>query len=282
MRTLPIVSICRAVIRRFLDHDGLQGASSIAFAALFSILPFLVAVIALGTLIPTAGFGVDVGDRLFDVFPADVAHTLQPAVEQLLATPSGGLFALSVAIALWTCSSGLESLRSACNQAFDTKPRGRWWLRRLQAVAIVVVGAGGLLGLVFLLYAGLLAEAWIGGDAGATARPASEWGGFRPVILAFGALAMVALLFRLLPEVRAAWSRILFGSALVVGLWVGGGAVLSRYIAAVSEINPIYATMGGIIGVMVFFYFFAAVMVLGIELVAELEERAGQPPGRTA
>jgi membrane protein len=231
-------------------------------------------VITLGSLIPTAGFEANIGERLFDVFPAEVADTLRPAVEELLRTPRSGLFGLGLAITLWTGSSSVEAFRSACNQAFTVKSQLPWWLRRLQAVAIMLIGAGGMLGLAFLLYAGLLAEAWLGGKGDAAIESASEWDGFRPVILLAGVFGFIALLFRWLPGTRVAWNHVLIGSGLVVALWVGGGACVSLYIAAVSTVNPIYAALGGVIGVMVFFYFFAAVMVLGIELVAELEARA--------
>lgn len=269
-----VFSLCRAVIRRFFDHDGVQSASSIAFSAVLAILPFLVMVVSLGTLIPTADIEIEIADRLFDLFPLDVARTLKAAVDELLTTPSAGLFSLSSVITLWICSSSLEAVRSAFNLAFGVLQPQRWWVRRLQSTVIVLVGAGGLLGLAFLLYAGVLAEAWVGGEADGAKGPAGEWGGMRPVVLAIGAFAFVALLFRALPRVRAAWPHLLLGSAVVVALWAGSGIVLSRYIATVSEVNPIYAIMGGIIGTMIFFYFFAVALVLGVELVAELDARA--------
>lgn len=212
--------------------------------------------------------------RLFDVFPADLAHMLRPAIQELLRSPQSGLFGLSLAITLFTCASTLESFRSACNHAFGTRPRHPWWLSQLQSVGIVIVGAGSLLGLALLLSAGLVVEAWLRGDADAVIVATSGWGGLKPFILAVAAFGALALLFRLFPGTRSAWSHVLLGSGVVVAFWSGGGACVSLYISAVSTVNPIYAALGGAIGVMVFFYLFAVAMVLGIELVAELEARA--------
>lgn len=273
MKRPAVIAIVVATLRRFLDHDGLQNASSIAYAALLAILPFLVAVISLGTLLPIPGFETDIADRLFEVFPAQVAASLRPAVEELLATPRGGLFGFSLLIALWTSSSSIEALRVACNQALEAGTPRRWWRRRLQAMTVVLIGAVGLIGLGILLYAGDLADAWVGGSAPGGGG-ATDFGLFRPIILLLGAIGFVALLFRVLPRRRPGWRRILLGACVVVALWVAGTACLSYYIDAVSTVNPIYASLGGIIGVMVFFYFFALVLVLGVELVAELELRA--------
>jgi len=270
------LAIAIATVRRFLDHDGLQNASSIAYAALLAILPFLVAVISLGTLIPLPGFETEIADRLFDVFPPQVAGALRPAVQELLGTPRSGLFGLSLLIALWTSSSSVEALRAACNQALDAGTPQRWWRRRLQAMLVVLFGAVSFLGLGFLLYAGLLAEAWVGvkapGGGGATGIDP-----LRLILLSLVAVAFVAFLFRVLPRRRPGWRRTLLGACVVVALWVAGTACLSAYIDAVSTVNPIYASLGGIIGVMIFFYFFALAIVLGFELVAELEARAARP-----
>ena len=81
---------------------------------------------------------------------------------------------------------------------------------------------------------------------------------------------------RVLPRRRLGWRRILLGASIVVVLWVAGTVCLSYYVDAVSAVNPIYASLGGIIGVMIFFYFFALALVLGFELVAELDARASR------
>lgn len=277
MKRPAILSIAVVTVRRFLDHDGLQNASSIAYAALLAILPFLVAVISLGTLIPMPGFETEIADRLFDVFPAQVAGALRPAVQELLETPRSGLFGLSLLIALWTSSSSIEALRAACNQALDAGTPQRWWWRRLQAMLVVLVGAIGFLGLGFLLYAGLLAEAWVGVKAPGNDDGEAGIDVLRLILLSLVAVAFVAFLFRVLPRRRLGWRRILLGACVVVALWAAGTACLSSYIDAVSQVNPIYASLGGIIGVMIFFYFFALAIVFGFELAVELEARAARP-----
>jgi membrane protein len=141
---------------------------------------------------------------------------------------------------------------------------------------VVVVGAVGFLGLGFLLYAGLLADAWVGVYTPGAGAGSSGIDVFRPIVLVLWAVAFVALLFRVLPPRRLGWRRILLGACVVVALWVAGTACLSYYIDAVSAVNPIYASLGGIIGVMIFFYFFALAIVLGFELVAELEASAAR------
>src|SRR3954452_18138381 len=126
---------------RLTDHDGLMVAGYMAFAAFTSLFPFLIFLAALVSVLGTRETANQIVDDMFLFLPGDVAHALAPAVHEVMAGRRGGLLTFGVLATLWTASSGVEALRDALNRAYEAKDLEPLWWRRLQSIAVVIVGA---------------------------------------------------------------------------------------------------------------------------------------------
>jgi membrane protein len=82
----------------------------------------------------------------------------------------------------------------------------------------------------------------------------------------------LSLLYRFGPSRRRAqWHWVTPGSALATLLWFIASAAFSFYVSHVASYDATYGPLGAVIGVMMWFWVTAYVVLLGAELNAELE-----------
>src|SRR3954454_22857396 len=144
MAPAPLRRFVRQIYRagwRLSEHDGLMVAGYMAFAAFTSLFPFLIFLAALASVLGTSETADETVKGMFQFLPPDVANTLAPAVHQVMAGHHGGLLTFGALATLWTASSGVEALRDALDRAYEAKDPEPFWWRRLQSMAVVVLGA---------------------------------------------------------------------------------------------------------------------------------------------
>src|SRR6201984_811287 len=147
----------------FLNSDGWAIASYIAFAVLAAMFPFLILVNALAGAIGSSDLGVEAGRILLGAWPREVAAPIAGDVQEVQnAVQSAGqtrAVAISVALAVYFASNGIESLRIGLNRAYDVMETRSWWLLRAESIFYVLVSAISLLVVaVLVVLAPLLLE----------------------------------------------------------------------------------------------------------------------------
>ncbi len=207
---------------------------------------------------------------------ADRVHTLV-----LHPTTSLGLTALlTAAITLWSAATGVKSLISALNMAYEEREKRsllQFQLVGLAMTACAIIGAG--LGLVLLVFLPVAIE-FVG--LSAYTKTLVKVGSLVLLVL-FVAMAL-ALLYRYGPCRRAArWRWVTPGSLLATILWLLASVLFSFYVGHVASYDATYGPLGAVAGVMVWFWVSVYVVLLGAELNAELElqtssDTTGGPP----
>src|ERR1051326_5378464 len=101
----------------FLRDDGWAIASHIALAALMSLFPFLIFITALTGFLGSQQLADQVAKLLLEAWPKQVAAPIAAQIESVLTNQHSGLLTVSVALAIFFSSSGVESLRIGLNRA---------------------------------------------------------------------------------------------------------------------------------------------------------------------
>lgn len=258
-------------------------AAGCAFWATLALFP------AISTLVSIYGI-------VFDPLTVEpqlqvIREFLPPAAFSLIAdrihslvlhpTSTLGLTALlTTAITLWSAATGVKSLISALNMAYEEREKRSFLQFQLVGLAMTfcaIIGAAlGLTLLVFMpvaiSFVGLSAYAKTLVQAGSLALL---------VVFVAGALS---LLYRYGPCRRAAkWKWVTPGSLLATGLWLIASVLFSYYVGHLSSYDATYGPLGAVAGVMVWFWVSVYVVMLGAELNAELElqtsrDTTGGPP----
>src|SRR6187431_462335 len=161
MQLWHILRLCVRVVVDAYDHfstaDGWAIASHIALSILLSLFPFLILVTSLAaSFFGSTELADEVARLLLDTWPDEVAGPIAKEVRVVLTTTRGDLLTISVALAIFFASSGIESLRIGLNRAYGMVERRNWLLLRLESIAYVLIGAIALLAMAFLVVLGPL------------------------------------------------------------------------------------------------------------------------------
>jgi membrane protein len=195
---------------------------------------------------------------------ANWVHTL---VSRGSATLGASLL-ISTLIALWSSSTGTKAMLSALNLAYEEQERRgffRFQIVGLSMTLCAIIGA--ILGIAILVFMPVAID-FIG--LSTYAAQFIRLGSL--ALLLFFVLLSLSLLYRYGPSRRAAkWHWVTPGSLLATALWLVVSVLFSYYVGHIASYDSTYGPIGAVVGVMMWFWVTAYVVLLGAELNAELE-----------
>ena len=253
---------------RFNANEGWAIASHIALSVLMALFPFLIFVTAIAAaLLGSRDLADETARILLEAWPEQVAEPIAREIHNVMDGLSTDAITFAVAIALFFSSSGIESLRIGLNRAYGVPEVRPWWLLRFELICYVLVGAGGLLALSFLVV--LYPLIWA-----TTARYMSWLAnlGYFLDLVRIGAAAIVLIGALLvahwwLPAGRRRFVDIVPGILITLVLWLGTGIVFGRYLASFAYTYvTYYAGLASVMAALVFLYLVAMIFIYGAEV----------------
>ncbi|MDQ6867623.1 MAG: YihY/virulence factor BrkB family protein [Pseudomonadota bacterium] len=258
-------------IMRFSQDDGWAIASHIALSILTSLFPFLIFVTALAGIFGSKSLADDVAHILLQSWPQQVAAPIANEIHSVLTQTRSDLLTISVILAIYFSSSGVEAVRTGLNRAYDVRDSRPWWLLRLESIAYIFVGAFALLTLAFLVV--LAPLIWV-----AVLHFAP---GLQPLnrLITFGRFAIATLVLlmalvlahKFLPAGRRSLRDIAPGILLTFAMWIAAGIAFGSFLAefARSYVTT-YAGLASVMIALVFLYMIASIFIFGGELNAAI------------
>ncbi|MFN3661649.1 YihY/virulence factor BrkB family protein [Yoonia sp.] len=244
-------------------HLGLI-AAGVAFFGMFGIFPGLAAIIAIFGLIADPAVISDQLTLMEDIIPNDAYRLLETQISGLVSAPAqtlGWASALSILVALWSCRAAVGALIGGLNAIAGQEQRNGFvqvvvallLTVALVFLAIIAVSVVIILPIVMALLPIPTGTAWL--------LEGLRW------LVALGVLlAGLGLLYRFGPvrEQRGRWITV--GSLVVVVVWVAASAGLSYYLSNFASYNEVYGSIGAVIGMMLWLYVSAYLILLGAAL----------------
>jgi membrane protein len=256
---------------RFSQHDGWAIASHIALSTLTSMFPFLIFVTALASFFGTKSLADEVAHILLQTWPQQVAAPIANEIHSVLTQTRSDLLTISVILAVYFSSSGVEAVRTGLNRAYDVRDSRPWWLLRLESIAYIFVGAFALLTLAFLVVlAPLIWEAVLHFAPGL--EPLNRLITFgRFAIASLVLLLALVLAHKFLPAGRRSLGGIAPGILLTCVMWMAAGIAFGSFLAEYAR-NYVttYAGLASVMIALVFLYMIASIFIFGGELNAAI------------
>lgn len=257
-------------------HLGLI-AAGVAFFGMFGIFPGLAAIIAIFGLMADPTVIAEQLTLMEDIIPADAFRLLQTQVNGLVNAPSqalGWASVVSILVALWSCRAAVGALIGGLNAIAGQEQRSG--LRQvivallltfaLVFLAIVAVNVVIVLPIVMAVFQVPAGTAWL--------LEGLRW------LVALGVLlAALGLLYRFGPvriESRGRWVTV--GALVVIVLWIAASAGLSFYLTNFASYNEVYGSIGAVIGMMLWLYVSAYLILLGAALNMHVHGNPAQAP----
>jgi len=266
-----IVSVTRRAFINFGKHECTQRSAALAYYALFSIFPLLLLTISLLGFMLDAGVPFAVDGQTIVLQAVD--RTLPQAkdmVSQIIVTISknrGSTGLMGLLVLAWSASNMFTHARLALSAIWNTgMPQGLGGVLRLRLNALGMAISTGLL-LFFATLSDTVLE-FIARYAARLPWSGTLWPLARPLILVSMTVILFALLYRFLPRIALSWADVWPG-AIVAGV---GWEMLKRgfvwYTTSVADWTAVYGPITGVIGLLLWLYLSAQVLLFGAEYAA--------------
>lgn len=270
-------ALLKAAEHTVIKHDGIEHAGYLSFMGLLSLFPFLVFLAAVGGFIGEGDLGREFIGLVKNILPQDAVAILIPRIDEIMNGPPRGLLTFSMLAALWTASSAVEGYRTVLNRAYHVGTPPAYVLRRLLSIAQVLVFSALIItGMLTLLLAPTLLD-MLGNFTGFKMHFSSlndlTW---QLQMLSFGLLlAVVALAYYTLPNIKQTLLDVLPGATLTVLLWALAVTGLRIYLETFDQVNLIYGSLAGMIAALLFFYVINVIFIFGAEFNYQLIRASG-------
>lgn len=253
------------------SDDVLNLAAQQAYYFFFALFPAILAVFSIASFFPVHNLVDEIVAMLGRVAPGEVTSIVTDQIRKISNTNAGGLLTLAFLFTLWSSSSAVVSMCSTLNTAYDITEGRPWWKVRLTAVGLTVGLAVFILVSMTLVIAGPTIAERVANTMQLGAVFVSVWSVLQwPVVFALVVTAF-AVLYYYAPDAEQEWVWISPGSVLAAMLWVVVSLGFKLYVTQFGTYTATYGVIGGVMVLMLWFYFSGVVILIGAELNAEIE-----------
>jgi len=279
------LSTLKQTFMRVGERRLLGLASEIAYNAMFSLFPAILAVLtAIGLFEDSLQDTFrQLANRISQVAPDEVLLLIRDFAREITHSKNTGLFSISFIVAIWTASGALSAAMNALDQIHQIPPQQirPFWKAKLVSIGLTI---GTLLLLVsasFLVFVSDLILRFLVREINGLAILLALWRLLSwPLALGIVAAAF-AFVYRYGPSRWDSGTPMMPGAVLASVSWAIVSGLFRLYVANFGNFNVAYGAVGAVIVLMLWLYLSAAVLLVGDQLnVTVGEAMRSQPGGR--
>ena len=274
MQLSSVTAFGKALVHQVLDDGVMDLAAGLAYRFLFAVFPFAIFLAALASFIaPWLGLGDPTNEiisAIGDNLPPDVASQLAPQLQAVLGEARPGLLSIAAVGALWVATTGISSLITAMNKAYDVDETRNFLRKTGLALLLTLVASAGILVSFATLVGGSILTQQAVQALGVSPGLWNTIALLRfPLVLVLVALA-VAALFRFGPNVAVSFRWTAVGGVVFAIGWVVATAIFGIYVANFASYANTYGALGGVVVLMLWFYITALLLLVAAEITSLL------------
>lgn len=265
----------RVFTRFFDDRIGLIAAGA-AFYILLALFPALTAFVSLYGFVSDPQMIAEQVSYFSGLLPGGGIEVIREQLQSLASQDRDVLsigFVTAMLVAFWSANNGVKTLFQAVNVAYGETEKRSILKTNLIAFAFTI-GAMVLLSLmVFSTGIVPLVLSFLHIDRlSETIIVFGRW----PVIFVVLALS-ISLIYRFGPSrAPAKWRWINWGSVLATTVWILASVAFSFYLRNFANYNATYGSLGAAIGLMLWIWISALILIVGAEINAEMEHQTAR------
>ena len=270
----PAIKLIADTIIGAGNHDAGQRAAGVAYYALLSIFPLLLALVAIfGFFLPSL--------NLQDSLLTFVGNNI-PGATNVLKDNIGGIIRLrgvmsilSILILFWSGSALFSAIILAVNRAWNINKSRRFFIRKASELGMVFAT-----GLLFLLSLGASAAVtFLRATLNSPPADLSTIYILGRVIAFLLMFAVFLVLYKFAPNKKTDWSNIWPGALIATGLFELARTIFLIYVEKFANYQQVYGSLASVIILLVWIYYSSLIMILGAEFCCQfsLMRGAGKP-----
>jgi membrane protein len=258
------------------EDRSLAVAAGVVFSGLLAIFPAVTALVSLYGLFASPSAISEQLSFLAGILPQGAVDILREQIGRVT-TGSGaklGLgFIFGLAVALWSANAGMKAIMDALNVVYEEKEKRGFIKLNLISLAFTITAIASLLVALGAVVVIPVALSYLGlQNVTELLLRLARWSLLLLVVI-FG----LAVLYRYGPSRREPrWQWISVGSAFAAIAWLISSALLSWYLASFADYNATYGSLGAGIGMMMWMWISAIVILFGAQLNSEIEHQTAR------
>ncbi|MBR0708744.1 YihY/virulence factor BrkB family protein [Bradyrhizobium liaoningense] len=257
-----------------IDEDRLLAtAGGVVFFGLLAIFPAVTALVSsYGLFADPSTISANL-QTLATMLPEGSFQIVEEQVARVVShgnTTLGATFLLGLLLAIWSANAGVKAIFDALNVAYEEREKRSFIELNMVSLAFTVGGIVALLLMVGAVVAFPLALNHLGMAPESKLIVAlARW----PLLFLI-LLVALAILYRFAPSRDSPrWQWLSLGAVTAAILWIAGSALLSLYLSEFANYNATYGSLGAAIGLMMWMWMSAIVIMFGAELNSEIERQ---------
>jgi membrane protein len=257
-----------------INEDRLLAtAAGVVFFGLLAVFPAITALVSsYGLFADASTIGANL-QTMAVMLPQGSFQIVQDQITRVLAkgeTALGATFLFGLGLAIWSANAGVKAVIEALNVVYGEREKRGFFRLNLLSLAFTTGGIIATMAMAGAVVALPLALDHLGlAQERKTIVSLARW----PVMFAM-LVAALAILYRFGPSRRAArWEWLGIGTLAAALLWVGGSSLLSWYLSNFGNYDATYGSLGAAIGLMMWMWMSAIIVLCGAELNAEIEHQ---------
>jgi membrane protein len=261
-------------VAEFWEDSPFQLAAALSFYTLLSLSPLVLIVVAAAGLVwSEQSVRAELLNQIGELVGQAGAETVRVVLESTtISGKSIGSMILGIVTLLFGATTVFVQLQSSLNQIWDVKTpvktvtrRGLFWsLIRTRLLSLTLILVVGFLLLVSLVISAALAALE---DYLSSTFPGSGalWQTVNFLVSLLVISVLIAMVYRLLPDVRLDWRDVWVGGVTTSVLFGVGKFMIGLYLGHAS-IGSSYGAAGSLVVFLVWVYYSSLIMFLGAEI----------------
>jgi membrane protein len=259
--------------QRIDDDRLLATAGGVVFFGLLAIFPAVTALVSSYGLFADPSTISSNLQTLATMLPEGSFQIVEEQIGRVVSNGStalGATFLFGLVLAIWSANAGVKAIFDALNVAYEEREKRSFIKLNLTSLAFTIGGIAALLVMVGTVVAFPLALNHLGlAPESKLIVALARW----PLLLVI-LLAALAILYRFAPSRDAPrWQWLSIGAVTAAILWIAGSALPSWYLSEFANYNATYGSLGAAIGLMMWMWMSAIVIMFGAELNSEIERQ---------
>jgi membrane protein len=254
-----------------LNDDRLLAlAAGVVFFGLLAIFPAITALVSSYALFAKASTINSHLASFSSLMPQSAYSVVDEQVTRIVTSATGKLsfaFFFGLALALWSANAGVKAIIDALNIVYGVKESRSFIRLNLVSLAFTAGALACLLAAIAAIVVLPIILSYLplyGYDPAITTW--LRW----PALLLLAMLGM-SVLYRFGPDRKPArWKLFSVGACFAAAAWLAGSALLSWYLGSFANYDATYGSLGAGIGLMMWLWMTAIVVLAGAELNSEI------------
>lgn len=276
---LSVRQLGKKVINAVNDDFLLDRASALAYNSILALFPLLLFLLALLGIFASRSSTLQTNlmGYVAQVLPPEAFQVIQHTLTEVTKNTGGAKLTLGIVLTLWFASSGMSSMMSALDGAYEVRESRSFIKVRLTAIGLTIA----ISVLVITALLAVLAGGWLTKNLG------SYYGLHEVTIVAWraaqivAAIAFITLAFSIIyyfgPDVEEQhWYWITPGSFLGVLLWIAASAGFRVYLHFFNSYGKTYGSLGAAMILLMWLYITGFAFLIGGEINAQIEHAAAR------